>query len=227
MANKAQKMIPKHSRIEGRALLAIVLSVPLYGFVLVSFFVLYWPLYCLSLYTAMFWYHFLALLAIVLSVPLYSYVLVSFLCALLAIVLSVHLYSYFLVSFLCALLAIVLSVPLYGYVYSFGIFKLFYHFVVYLLFIYKLYIPDHAYMFHNEYKTCLAKLLYMYLFSICKAYFHQTQFGNYIRYSPSVKVHSIILLWHLPSVNFRNYLTISMFVNLDVLWIPMSVTIYK
>ena len=76
----------------------------------------------------------------------------------------------------CALLAIVLSVPLYGYVYSFGIFKLFYHFVVYLLFIYKLYIPDHAYMFHNEYKTCLAKLLYMYLFSICKAYFHQTQF---------------------------------------------------
>ena len=160
------------------ALFAIVLSVPLY---------------------AMFWYHclcfighcivcplytcyvlsvssFLALLVIVLFVPLFSYVLVSFLCALLAIVLSVHLYSYVLVSFLCALLAIVLSVPLYGYVYSFGIFKLFYHFVVYLLFIYKLYIPDHAYMFHNEYKTCLAKLLYMYLFSICKAYFHQTQF---------------------------------------------------
>jgi hypothetical protein len=54
--------------------------------------------------------------------------------------------------------------------------------------------------------------------------FHLFLIGNYIRYSPSVKVHSIILLWHLPSVNFRNYLTISMFVNLDVLWIPMSVT---
>ena len=36
------------------ALLAIVLSIPLYGYVLVSSFVLYWPLYCLSLYTAMF-----------------------------------------------------------------------------------------------------------------------------------------------------------------------------
>jgi hypothetical protein len=59
------------------ALLAIVLSVPLYGYVLVSFVVLYWPLYCLSLYTAMFWYHVLALLAIVLSVPLYGYVLVT------------------------------------------------------------------------------------------------------------------------------------------------------
>jgi hypothetical protein len=116
------------------ALLTIVLSVPLYGYVLVSFFVLYLPLYYLSLYTLCFG------------------------------------------IIVCALLAIVLSVPLYGYVYSFGIFKLFYHFVVYLLFIYKLYIPDHAYMFHNEYKTCLAKLLYMYLFSICKAYFHQTQF---------------------------------------------------
>jgi hypothetical protein len=42
------------------ALLAIVLSVPLYGYVLVLFF-------C-------------ALLAIVLSIPLYGYALVSFLC---------------------------------------------------------------------------------------------------------------------------------------------------
>jgi hypothetical protein len=78
-------------------LLAIVLSVPLYGYVLVSFVVLYWPLYCLSLYTAMFWYHVLALLAIVLSVPLYGYVLVLFFCALLAIVLSIPLYGYALV----------------------------------------------------------------------------------------------------------------------------------
>jgi preprotein translocase subunit SecE len=59
------------------ALLTIVLSVPLYTmfwhhflclidhcivcpsihYVLASYFVLYWPLYCLSLYTAMIWYH--------------------------------------------------------------------------------------------------------------------------------------------------------------------------
>ena len=117
------------------ALLTIVLSVPLYGYDLVSCVVLYWPLYCLSLYTAMFWYHLLALLAIVISVPLYDYVLVLFFCALLTIVLSVPLYDYVLVSFfgfighcivcpsirlcfgiiVCALLAIVLSVPLYGY----------------------------------------------------------------------------------------------------------------
>jgi hypothetical protein len=48
------------------------------GYVLASFCVLYLPLYYLSLYTAMFWYHFCALLAILLSVPLYGYVLASF-----------------------------------------------------------------------------------------------------------------------------------------------------
>jgi hypothetical protein len=68
MVNKAQNMMQKHR------------------------------LYCLSLYTAMFWYHFLALLTIVLSVPLYGYVLVLFFCALLTIVLSVPLYGYVLVS---------------------------------------------------------------------------------------------------------------------------------
>jgi hypothetical protein len=82
------------------ALLAIVLSIPLYGYALVSFFVLYWPLYCLSLYTAMFWHHLLCFIDHCIVCPFIRLCFGIMCCALLAFVLSVPLYGYGLVSFI-------------------------------------------------------------------------------------------------------------------------------